>query len=148
MPALASARGMEFAAFDGMIKTAGGVLWDALQGMFEDDAFPLAGALAYYSLLSMAPLLLVAVALAGVFFADGQVHMQLIEQMRRLIGEEGAALTRNRHREHRQRGAQRVVARDRRAADAARREHRVRPASIRAEPRLARQGRAARRARS
>ncbi len=76
-----------------MIRTAGGVLWDALQGMFDDDAFPLAGALAYYSLLSMAPLLLVAVALAGVFFADGRVHMQLIEQMRRLIGEEGAALT-------------------------------------------------------
>jgi membrane protein len=76
-----------------MIKAAGGVLWDAVQGMLDDDAFPLAGALAYYSLLSMAPLLLVAVALAGVFFADGRVHMQLIEQMRRLIGEEGAALT-------------------------------------------------------
>ena len=76
-----------------MIRTAGGVLWDALQRMLDDDAFPLAGALAYYSLLSMAPLLLVAVALAGVFFADGRVHMQLIEQMRRLIGEEGAALT-------------------------------------------------------
>ena len=41
----------------------------------------------------MAPLLLVVVALAGMFFADGQVHTQLIEQMRRLIGEEGAALT-------------------------------------------------------
>jgi membrane protein len=76
-----------------MVKTAAGVLWDALNGMFEDDAFPLAGALAYYSLLSMAPLLLVAVALAGLFFADGQVQMQLIEQMRRLTGEEGAALT-------------------------------------------------------
>jgi membrane protein len=61
--------------------------------MFEDDALPLAAALAYYSLLSMAPLLLVAIALAGTFFADGQVHMQLIDQMRRLTGEEGAALT-------------------------------------------------------
>ena len=76
-----------------MLKAAGGVLWTAIQRMFEDDAFPLAAALAYYSLLSMAPLLLVAIALAGVFFADGQVHMQLIEQMRRLTGEEGASLT-------------------------------------------------------
>jgi membrane protein len=76
-----------------MLKAAGGVLWTATQRMFEDDAFPLAAALAYYSLLSMAPLLLVAIALAGVFFADGQVHMQLIEQMRRLTGEEGASLT-------------------------------------------------------
>ena len=86
--------------------------------MFDDDAWPLAAALAYYSLLSMAPLLLVVVAIAGVFFADGQVHAQLIEQMRRLVGEEGAALTRDRHRAHGQRGAQRVVARVRRAADA------------------------------
>jgi membrane protein len=76
-----------------MLKLAGGVLWSAIQRMFEDDALPLAAALAFYSLLSMAPLLLVAVALAGTFFADGQVHMQLIEQMRRLTGEEGAALT-------------------------------------------------------
>jgi membrane protein len=77
-----------------MLRHAGGVVWDAIQRMFEDDAFPLAAALAYYSLLSMAPLLLVAVSLAGVFFADGQVHTQLIEQMRRLTGEEGASLTR------------------------------------------------------
>jgi len=76
-----------------MLRTAGGVLWTAINRMFEDDALPLAAALAYYSLLSMAPLLLVVVSVAGTFFADGQVHMQLIEQMRRLVGEEGAALT-------------------------------------------------------
>jgi membrane protein len=76
-----------------MLKAAGGVLWTAINRMFEDDALPLAAALAYYSLLSMAPLLLVAVALAGTFFADGQVHVQLIEQMRRLTGEAGATLT-------------------------------------------------------
>jgi membrane protein len=76
-----------------MLKAAGLVFWNAVQRMFEDDALPLAAALAFYSLLSMAPLLLVVVSVAGLFFADGQVHAQLIEQMRRLIGEEGAALT-------------------------------------------------------
>ena len=76
-----------------MLKAVGGVLWTAINRMFEDDALPLAAALAYYSLLSMAPLLLVAVALAGTFFADGQVHVQLIEQMRGLTGEAGATLT-------------------------------------------------------
>ena len=75
-----------------MLRVAGGVLWTAINRMFEDDALPLAAALAYYSLLSMAPLLLVAVALAGVFFADGQVHAQLIEEMRQLVGDAGAAL--------------------------------------------------------
>ena len=77
-----------------MLKAAGRVFWNAVQRMFEDDALPLAAALAYYSLLSMAPLLLVVISIAGLFFADGQVHAQLIEQMRSLIGEEGAALTR------------------------------------------------------
>jgi len=76
-----------------MLRAVGGVLWTAINRMFEDDALPLAAALAYYSLLSMAPLLLVAVALAGTFFADGQVHVQLVEQMRRLTGEAGATLT-------------------------------------------------------
>jgi membrane protein len=78
----------------GMLKAAGGVLWTAIQRMFEDDVLPLSAALAYYSLLSMAPLLLVVVAVAGTFFADGQVHFQLIEQMRGLVGDAGAELTR------------------------------------------------------
>jgi membrane protein len=76
-----------------MLKVAGGVLWQAANRMFEDDAFPLAAALAYYSLLSMAPLLLVALGVAGIFFADGQVQAQLVEEMRRLVGDAGAALT-------------------------------------------------------
>jgi membrane protein len=77
-----------------MLRTVGGVLWTAVNRMFDDDALPLAAALAYYSLLSMAPLVLVVVAIAGVFFADGQVHAQLIAQMRDLVGEAGAELTR------------------------------------------------------
>lgn len=76
-----------------MLKAAGGVFWTAIQRMFEDDALPMAAALAFYSLLSMAPLVLVVVSVAGTFFADGQVHTQLIEQMRNLVGEEGALLT-------------------------------------------------------
>jgi membrane protein len=77
-----------------MLRVVRGVIWEALKRMLDDDALPLAAALAYYSLLSMAPLVLVVVAVAGVFFADGQVHAQLIEQMGRLVGEAGAALTR------------------------------------------------------
>src|SRR5262245_25908124 len=76
-----------------MLRMAGGVLWDSIQRMFEDDALPLAAGLAYYSLLSMAPLLLVVVSGAGTLFADGQVYMQLSDQMRHLMGEEGASLT-------------------------------------------------------
>jgi membrane protein len=69
------------------------ILWQSLLRTYEDEALQLCAALAYYSLLSMAPLLLIAIAVAGMFFSDGTVHAQLISQMERLVGPEGAALT-------------------------------------------------------
>ena len=75
------------------MKAIGVVLYKAVVRFIYDDAFTLGAALAYYSLLSIAPLLLVAVSLAGAFFADGDVRMDLVDQMRRLTGPEGAALT-------------------------------------------------------
>src|SRR5215471_16797476 len=77
-----------------MIARLSRILWRSLLRTYEDDAFQLSAALAYYSLLSMAPLILIAIAVAGAFFADGQVHAQLIAEMQRLAGNEGAALTR------------------------------------------------------
>ena len=70
----------------------GGVLWQAIVRTYEDDALQLCAAIAYYSLLSMAPLLLIAVSVAGIFFADGLIHAELVGQMERLVGTEGAAL--------------------------------------------------------
>ncbi|HLF12752.1 MAG TPA: YihY/virulence factor BrkB family protein, partial [Gammaproteobacteria bacterium] len=67
--------------------------FQSAKGFYSNDAFQLAAAIAYYSLLSMAPLLLIVVSIAGVFFADGLVHTKLIEQMHGLIGAEGAQLT-------------------------------------------------------
>lgn len=64
----------------------------AAKGFYEDDIFASSAALAYYSLLSMAPLLLVVIAVAGVFFSDGVVQAQLVEQIRTLVGTEGAEL--------------------------------------------------------
>lgn len=76
-----------------MVRDVGSVLVRSVQRFYGDEAFQLAAALAYYSLLSMAPLLLITVGVAGAFFSDGRVHMELIDQMRALIGEEGAMLT-------------------------------------------------------
>ena len=69
------------------------MLSQAVLRFFDDEAFTLGAALAYYSLLSMAPLLLIAVSLAGAFFSYGDVRMELVDQMSRLTGPEGAALT-------------------------------------------------------
>ena len=73
--------------------TVWAVTTQAVRRLFDDEALQLAAALAYYSLLSMAPLLLIAVSAAGVFFADGRVHAELIDQMHKLVGAEGAELT-------------------------------------------------------
>src|SRR5690606_26778041 len=64
----------------------------AAKGFYEDDIFVASAALAYYSLLSMAPLLLIVIAVASVFFSDGAVQAQLVEQIRSLVGTEGAEL--------------------------------------------------------
>ncbi len=69
------------------------MLSQAVLRFSDDEAFTLGAALAFYSLLSMAPLALIAVSLAGAFFAYGDVRMELVDQMSRLTGPEGAALT-------------------------------------------------------
>jgi membrane protein len=79
-------------SFTAMVRAAKAVFIGSAKNFYLHDAFQLAAAIAYYSLLSMAPLFLVVIAIAGVFFADGQVQSQLIDQIRALIGAEGADL--------------------------------------------------------
>jgi len=75
-----------------MRKTVEAVLVHSAKSFYAHEALQLAAAIAYYSLLSMAPLLLIVIAVAGVFFADGVVQAQLIDQIRSLVGAEGADL--------------------------------------------------------
>jgi membrane protein len=53
----------------------------------------LAAALSYYTLLSLAPLVLMAVALAGLVFERATVERRLVAEMRDLIGAAGAEVT-------------------------------------------------------
>src|SRR6185503_11145363 len=56
-----------------------------------DDAAPSMGAaLAYYALFSLAPLLLIVVAVAGFFFGDSAVRGELFEELAGLLGSDGA----------------------------------------------------------
>lgn len=68
------------------------VVVESIKAFFAGEPFRLAAALSYYSLLSMAPLLLIVIGTAGFFFGEGAVRNELIDQMRMLTGEEGAAL--------------------------------------------------------
>ncbi|MCW1886026.1 YihY/virulence factor BrkB family protein [Luteolibacter flavescens] len=56
----------------------------------EDDALRLSAALAYYSVFSLAPLLIIAIAMAGIFFGEEAVRGQLDDQLKSSLGASGA----------------------------------------------------------
>ena len=51
---------------------------------------PFGAALAYYTVLSLAPLLVVAVAIAGIVFRRETVHTRILEQVTNVMGYAGA----------------------------------------------------------
>lgn len=57
---------------------------------FEDEALRLSAALAYYSVFSLAPLLVICVAVAGFFLGEEAVRGQLDDQLRSSLGASGA----------------------------------------------------------
>ena len=59
---------------------------------WQKDKVPLlASSLAYYTVFSIAPLLLIAIAIAGVFFGEDAVRGQIIGQIQELIGHDAAS---------------------------------------------------------
>ena len=56
----------------------------------DDDASSMGAALAYYTIFSIAPLLLIVIATAGWVFGAEAVNGEIFRQLRGLIGEEGA----------------------------------------------------------
>ena len=59
------------------------------QGWKEDNASRLAAALAYYTIFSLAPLLVIAIALAGLIWQRDAVQAQVLNQIGGLVGEQG-----------------------------------------------------------
>jgi membrane protein len=55
-----------------------------------DDASRKGAALAYYTIFSLAPILILAIAIAGLFFGEEAARGQLVEQISGLIGPDGA----------------------------------------------------------
>ena len=74
------------------LKEAGSIALESLRGFFDGESFQLAAALSYYTLLSIAPLLLVIIGAAGFLLGEEQVREALVAQVRDLVGEEGASL--------------------------------------------------------
>lgn len=58
----------------------------------REDPFTQAGALSYYTMLSLAPFLLVVVALVGLFYGDETARGEIVERMGQLAGKEAATV--------------------------------------------------------
>ncbi len=56
----------------------------------QDKASMLAAALAYYTVFSIAPLLVIAIAIAGAVFGQDAAQGEIVSQINQLVGQEGA----------------------------------------------------------
>ncbi|HEY2560783.1 MAG TPA: YihY/virulence factor BrkB family protein [Caldimonas sp.] len=64
---------------------------EAIAAWVDDYAPSMGAALAYYTLFSFAPLLLIAVSIAGLVFGPDAARGEIFAQLRDMIGDEGAA---------------------------------------------------------
>jgi membrane protein len=71
-----------------------GKVWEIIKETFaewnDDNAPRLGAALAFYTILSLAPLLVVAIAIAGFVFGEEAARGQIVAQFQGLVGEQGA----------------------------------------------------------
>jgi membrane protein len=72
------------------VKSGFGLIKESFQEWQKDGALDLGAALAYYTVFSLAPLLLVALAVAGLLWDRGQIQGQLIAEIQGLMGPQGA----------------------------------------------------------
>ena len=79
-------------------KTKRGEAWALLKNTgiewWNDNTFRLAASLAFYTIFSVAPILLIAVGAASLFFARETAVNGVVEEMQRLVGEQGASAIR------------------------------------------------------
>jgi membrane protein len=71
-----------------------GSIWQFLKGIvtqwLEDEPFQLASSLSYYTLFSLAPLLIIAISVAGLAFGREAAQNQIVETIQGLVGQESA----------------------------------------------------------
>ena len=72
------------------IRYIGQLLKAASKDWVEDKAPRLGAALAYYTVFSLAPLMLIVIAVAGFFFGQEAAQNQLVGQLRGMVGQQGA----------------------------------------------------------
>jgi len=72
------------------LREAGSVLVEAGQAWVDDHAPSMGAALAYYTLFSIAPMLLIAISIAGLLFGEQAARGEVFAELAGLIGPDGA----------------------------------------------------------
>jgi membrane protein len=72
------------------LRSFGGRLWEAFSAWQEDGAPRLGAALAYYTLFSVAPLLLIAIAVAGFVFGRDAALGRIVAELQSIVGHDAA----------------------------------------------------------
>lgn len=67
-----------------------GLLRNTCSEWWADNALRLGAALAYYAVFSLAPLLIVVIAIAALVFEQQDAHAQIVAEISKLIGRDGA----------------------------------------------------------
>lgn len=73
------------------VKSLWPLIKESISQWSDDYAASMGAALAYYTIFSIAPLLVIAIAVAGFFFGEDAARGEIFAQLRGLIGDEGAA---------------------------------------------------------
>jgi membrane protein len=73
-----------------MIRAIGALIRDTVNAWIDDYAPSMGAALAFYTIFSITPLLLIVISLAGLFFGEQAARGEIIEQLSDLLGTESA----------------------------------------------------------
>ncbi len=71
------------------------VSWDALQLWLQCNAFSYAGSLAFYTLFSLAPVVIIAVTVIGLVLGEQAAHGEIVAQFQDVMGEDAARVVEN-----------------------------------------------------
>lgn len=66
------------------------IIKDAVEGFIADECLSRGAAVAYYTVFSLAPLLIIATAMAGLFYGEEAARGALDDQIRGLVGQQAA----------------------------------------------------------
>lgn len=73
-----------------LLKTSWELLRDSVMAWVDDGCGQLGAAIAFYTIISLAPLLIVVIMVAGLFFGDDAARGEIVTQIDGLVGKEGA----------------------------------------------------------